>query len=713
MLNQLRRWLSGIPIDDPVERQQGFLLQILLIGMLPALACSVLLNVLILSPGKPGPDGLLPGVALATGVVGALLLLRRGRLGPAVGFIIATMLLVQLYALLYNGLQRNAGLLLVYVIPIALAGLLSHRRALLLTLGLSILTPAVIAALEYSRGLRTPPGAPPIASTLVLFSLVMILLSLFLERLNGSLRRALGEAILLAAENARLLRDASEQRAHLDTILHAVADGVTVQDSRGRLIYANDAAARLIGLPSTEAMLKARADDLLRGGELFDEHGAPLPLERLPGGLVLADQPAPATLVRFRPQAGAEERWLIVRATPLRDAEGQVQYAVSSFQDVTPLKQAEMALFAERERLQVTLASIGDAVIATDTAGRVTYMNPVAERLTGWPQAEALGQPLGQVFAIVDEESRAPAESPVQRALEAGTVVGLTGHTLLLARDGHALPIDDSAAPIYADGQPIGVVLAFRDITARRRAEQERARLYHEAQAAIATRDKFLSIASHELKTPMTAMIGYAQLLQRRQGETPTLSERDQRSLAAVVAQAQRLGSLINLLLDLSRIELGQLAIERARMDLRPLVRRVVEDTQSSLERHHLSYSEPAEPLVVDGDALRLEQVLQNLLQNAVKYSPAGGEVRVELSHEESTAVLTISDQGIGIPAEALPQLFSRFYRAPNVELLRISGTGIGLYVVKEIIAQHQGSVEVESVEGQGSTFTVRMPLAP
>ncbi len=239
----------------------------------------------------------------------------------------------------------------------------------------------------------------------------------------------------------------------------------------------------------------------------------------------------------------------------------------------------------------------------------------------------------------------------------------------------------------------------------------ENAELYRAAQRAIVVRDQFLAIASHELKTPLTAMLGYARLLQRRNQREHLLGERDTRALKTIASQGARLEGLINLLLDLSRIETGHLEIATAPVDLRALVHRLVEDTLPTLDQHTITLIDTGEPLIIIGDELRLEQVAQNLLQNAIKYSPHGGSITLNIAHDGADAVLSVADQGVGIPEASLPQLFTRFYRAPNVEAMHISGTGIGLYVVHQIVSRHHGSIEVESSEGHGSTFRVRLPL--
>jgi signal transduction histidine kinase len=168
---------------------------------------------------------------------------------------------------------------------------------------------------------------------------------------------------------------------------------------------------------------------------------------------------------------------------------------------------------------------------------------------------------------------------------------------------------------------------------------------------------------------------------------------------------------MVAALLDISRIQTGQLSIERAPLDLCQLAQRVVDDLLPTLDKHQVALTLPDEALIVEGDELRLEQVFQNLLQNAVKYSPEGGTVDMRVEQRGDQACVMVADRGIGIPQEALPLLFRRFYRAGNVQAQHISGIGIGLYVVKEIVDLHGGQIDVASQEGVGSTFTICLPI--
>jgi signal transduction histidine kinase len=250
-----------------------------------------------------------------------------------------------------------------------------------------------------------------------------------------------------------------------------------------------------------------------------------------------------------------------------------------------------------------------------------------------------------------------------------------------------------------------------REIIERERTEAVRSELLKQTQAAVQARDQFLSIASHELKTPLTSLLGNVHVIERRAAREGGWSERNLQALRVIGDQAQRLNKLVGTMLDLSRIESGQLSIERLPLDLYALVQRVVAEMQPTLEGQTVDLHRPNEMIIVAGDELRLEQVIHNLLGNAAKYSPSGGAIRVQVDRNTTMAWLAVTDQGMGIPQAALPNLFQRFYRAPNVDYRQISGVGIGLYVVKEIVTLHGGEVHVTSTEGQGSTFTICLPL--
>jgi signal transduction histidine kinase len=230
---------------------------------------------------------------------------------------------------------------------------------------------------------------------------------------------------------------------------------------------------------------------------------------------------------------------------------------------------------------------------------------------------------------------------------------------------------------------------------------------------ALRLREDFLRIAAHELNTPLTTVLGSAELLQARLGKSDAPASTNARLLASIIRQARRQRELIRLLLDFSRLEQGQLPLQPAPLDFGALVRQVIAESQPTTPDHHLVFHDIEHAVPIHGDAPRLEQVLQNLLQNAIKYSPPDSTIEVYLTLEHGEAVLRLTDQGVGIPVADQARIFDRFYRAGNVTSASSQGFGIGLYIAREIVTRHGGSIGVQSREGQGSTFTIRLPLTP
>lgn len=282
----------------------------------------------------------------------------------------------------------------------------------------------------------------------------------------------------------------------------------------------------------------------------------------------------------------------------------------------------------------------------------------------------------------------------------------------LVCRDGKRLPVLlNTVQKRDASGTPLINRTTIFNASHRRHYEREIQLARKKAEEALRLRDHFLSLASHELKTPLTAILGNIQLFQRRITKEASLGERERRTVQVILNQAHRLNAMVKSLLDASRIETGHLSIMPERLNLYALVSRIVDEMQSALETRDIDVRCETQSIMIIGDEMRLEQVFQNLIQNALKYSAADAPVRIILTQQNEHIEVAVVDQGIGIPQTSIPQLFDRFYRATNVQDGVIGGMGIGLYVVNEIVELHGGKVWAESVEGEGSTFTVRLPL--
>ncbi|MEN9937462.1 MAG: hypothetical protein RLZZ387_4041 [Chloroflexota bacterium] len=264
----------------------------------------------------------------------------------------------------------------------------------------------------------------------------------------------------------------------------------------------------------------------------------------------------------------------------------------------------------------------------------------------------------------------------------------------------------------HPDGSPHHFISVVEDIDAQKRTEEDNARLYQQAQEAIREREALLSVASHELKNPLTVLLGYAHMLVLHHTSGRATPERTERGLQQILEQGERLNQLLDTLLDVARLDSGRLLIERVPVEVTALLQRIIEGLQPTLERHAIVLDTPDEPSIVLGDATRLEQVFRNLLSNAVTYSPAGGTVAVVVEPRGGDLCVAVRDQGIGIAESDLPALFGRFYRTENARRANARGLGIGLHVVREIVVLHGGTVSVNSRLGHGSEFTVCLPLA-
>jgi PAS domain S-box-containing protein len=501
--------------------------------------------------------------------------------------------------------------------------------------------------------------------------------------------------------------------------------------------------------------------------------------------------------------------------------------------------EATEELKQQRKWFETTLASIGDGVITVDCDGNVTLLNPVAEQLTGWSNAEAKGQPLQKVFHIFNEDTHAEVENPALRAMEEGVIFGLANHTLLITKDGREIAIDDSGAPIKSGSELVGAVLVFRDITERRRADQARALLagivdssddaivskslegiitswnraaermfgwtpeeavgqsismiiptelrdeetmilsrirqgqrvdhfetvrvtkdgqrlnisltvspirnkYGEiigaskiarditsrvrseeeratllaseraarerAEAASRAKDEFVAMISHEIRSPLNAILGWSQML--RQGSLDKTATAN--ALESIERNARAQAQLVSDLLDISRVITGKLRINARPVDIATSVESALEAIRPAADAKQITIVVEREPYatVVTGDADRLQQVFWNLLSNAIKFTPRHGRVEVKISRFASQLGISVSDTGAGISPEFLPYIFNRFTQADTTSARQHAGLGLGLAIVKHIVELHGGVVTAESKGlGQGTTFRITLPV--
>ena len=417
----------------------------------------------------------------------------------------------------------------------------------------------------------------------------------------------------------------------------------------------------------------------------------------------------------YRPRAGEASAIVLLRLGSRQAAVGQFlvlkQRIDQLSREIGKRQLAENELRATTERLRVTLGSIGDAVMATDAAGHITYMNPVAEQLTGWVFAEAAGRHLDEVFVIVHEPTGTPVESPVAKVLRLDGVAGLANHTALVRPDGTRLAIDDSGAPIRdADGAIAGVVLVFHDVSERHAMERELALRARHLEEADRRKDEFLSMLAHELRNPLAPLRMGVQLLARQHGDRPEVLQ-----LAQMMdRQTGHMVRLIDDLLDVARLTRGAVAVHRKRVPLAQVLEQAAEMSQPAMQARGVALATQPCPADahVDGDLTRLVQVFANLLSNAAKFSQPGALVRMTTHVDAGQAVVSVRDKGIGIDEALLPHVFDLFVQGQRSLDRAQGGLGIGLTIVRSIVQMHGGTIAARSEgPGRGSEFVVSLPL--
>jgi PAS domain S-box-containing protein len=397
--------------------------------------------------------------------------------------------------------------------------------------------------------------------------------------------------------------------------------------------------------------------------------------------------------------------WLDIKTTLLRTSEGAAIGFIGVAKDITARKQLEELLRQSRDELKIILQHIADGITVQDRSGTVIYVNDAGAQLSGFASAqemltfdvERLRAHILERIEMKDEFGQAvsftdlPATKVVQGQSYAEALVRYSDRYTGTSRWSvvKASPVVDET------GQVQLVVNIFSDLTTRMELEQRK--------------DEFMSMASHELKTPITSLKGYTQLLKMKlakQGlaEPVAMLDRMERQLT-------RLTQLIADLLDVSKIQAGQLDFAEEPIDLDALVCDIADTMQQISPTHTITVHGAAHtPIVGDGD--RLEQVFTNLISNAVKYSPQANQVDIFMTASQDTVTVSIRDYGIGIPQEHQQKILERFYRVSEVHDKTFPGLGMGLYISSEIVKRHGGRLWVESEESEGTTFFISLPIA-
>ncbi|BAZ20522.1 multi-sensor hybrid histidine kinase [Kalymmatonema gypsitolerans NIES-4073] len=492
---------------------------------------------------------------------------------------------------------------------------------------------------------------------------------------------------------------ASAMAREWQTTFDSISDGVGLLDKEGKFLRCNKAMTKLLNKPSSE-IIGRRHQELMQ--------------------MALGCDVTPFLRVQETRQRQSLVihtlgRWFSVTVDPALDEFGEFTAAVYNLADITVQRQAEIALRSSEERFRLLLENVKDyAIFFLDSQGRINGWSLGAEYILGYQEAEILGQPSGMIF-IPEDLQQGEDKKELEKAVAEGRAENERWH---VRKDGSRFWASGIATRLIDEaGQLRGFCKIMRDLTERKRAEDERAQLLEReqearsaAEAANRMKDEFLATLSHELRSPLNAMLGWTRLLNTRKFDEATTA----RAMETIERSAKSQAQLVEDLLDVSRIIQGKLRLNVRPIGLVSVIEAALETVRPAADAKEIQLQSALDRTAgpVAGDSDRLQQVVWNLLSNAIKFTPKGGLVQILLECVNSYVEITVTDTGKGISREFVPYVFERFRQADSSTTRTYSGLGLGLAIVRHLVELHGGTVHAESQgEGKGATFKVRLPL--
>lgn len=389
---------------------------------------------------------------------------------------------------------------------------------------------------------------------------------------------------------------------------------------------------------------------------------------------------------------------IALTVSPIKNDEGNVIGISKIARDISEAK--------NNERKQAMLAAIidssDDAIVSKDLNGNITSWNPGAEKIFGYSETEAVGQHI----SLIIPHTLLQEETVIISKIRKGEKVSHF-ETIRITKDGRLINISLTVSPVKdSRGRIIGASKIARDITEKVEMDKQLKLLTARLQELNDYKDEFMAMASHELKTPLTVIKANLQILENKM-------EGDERLnfVNKTLKQVNKLSDLISDLLDVSKIQTGKLELNRSTIDIVPFINEIIDGIQQTSPQHEILLHTSHDKMITVADRDRLEQVVINILTNAIKYSPNAPKVLVEVSLQQNEILFKVTDQGIGISKDDIEKVFTRFFRVRGLAST-FSGSGIGLYISMEIIKRHGGKIWVESEEEKGSTFYFTIPVA-
>ncbi len=384
-----------------------------------------------------------------------------------------------------------------------------------------------------------------------------------------------------------------------------------------------------------------------------------------------------------------------------------VIYAFSSLRERTLAYAGEVTkgLRQAKAKDEAMLLSIGEGLVATGKDGNIVFVNRAFEELLGWQEEEVQGKLFVNLVPMFNEENEEiqKQDRPIYKILRSTssnkTKATSTSNMYYRKKDGTIFPVAITISPIIVEGQIIGAVEVFRDITEEKAIDKEKT--------------EFVSLASHQLRTPLSSVNWYTEMLLA--GDAGKLNKNQKEYVNEIFAGNRRMIDLVNDLLNVSRLELGTFSVNPEKVDIVSAAFLAIDEQKQEIKKKKIKVATdfPDErPLEINADPKLLHMIFQNLLSNAVKYTHEKGEVKISVSKKNDCIFIEVSDNGIGIPKSDQEKIFTKLFRADNVKGQDVEGTGLGLYIIKSIVEESGGSIYFESKEGEGSTFTVTLPLS-
>lgn len=360
-------------------------------------------------------------------------------------------------------------------------------------------------------------------------------------------------------------------------------------------------------------------------------------------------------------------------------------------------------IIEQKIRDDAVLQSIGDGLIVivdVDAGGKIAYVNKIFEQMTGWKAKEVLGKPVTKVLPREDKDGKEVPfkERIVTKVLSGEPVISdLAQPFYYIRKDKSKFPVASVITPIVFNKKIVGAVEIFRDISKEQEVDK--------------AKTEFASLVSHQLRTPFATINWYVELLLAQ--DIGSLNEKQIKYLQEVYKASQRMIALVNVLLSVSRIQMGKTEIDKKMIDIVSLAKIIVSGEKPQIKDKNLKVEEIYDKNIpkILADFKQITIVFQNLLSNAIKYSPNGGKISLKIGRKGDNIIIVVRDRGIGIPTVAQPKIFTRFFRADNAKAQEPEGVGLGLYILKAIIDLMDGKVWFKSQENKGTTFYVAIPI--